>query len=59
MPTAVDNLTKDSSADAIRAAVSSCIETEIKGGEKRDRATAMCYSMARKKTGGNALLTKK
>jgi len=59
MPTAVDNLTKESSADAIREAVSSCIATEIDAGRKKDQAVAMCYEMARKKTGKTSLLAKK
>ena len=59
MPTAVDGLTKESSADAISKAVSECIATEIKGGEKKDRAVVMCYNMARKKTGKTQLLSPK
>ena len=51
MPTAVDNLTKDSSPDAIRAAISECIATEREGGREQDQAVAMCYQMAREKTG--------
>jgi len=58
MPTAVDNLTKDSSAESIRAAVSKCIATEIDNGVKRDQAVAMCYDMAREKTGRAQLLSK-
>ena len=59
MPTAVDKLTKDNSADAVKAAVSECIATEIRGGRKRDQAVAMCYQMARKKTGKTTLLSPK
>ena len=59
MPTAVDKLTKDSSADAIKAAVNSCIETEIDNDKERDQAVAMCYDMARKKTGRYTLLSPK
>lgn len=51
MPTAVDKLTKKSSDEQVKAAISDCIATEIRGGEERDRAQAMCYSMAREKTG--------
>ena len=58
MPTAVDNLSKDSSADSVRSAVSECIATEIKAGKERDQAVAMCYEMARKKTGKTQLLSK-
>jgi hypothetical protein len=59
MPTAVDKLTKDSSADAIKEAVNSCIATEIRGGRERKQAVAMCYNMARKKTGRTQLLSPK
>lgn len=51
MPTAVDKLTKGSSEDAIQKAISSCISTEIKSGRERDQAVAMCYNMARERTG--------
>ena len=59
MPTAVDNLTKDSSAEEIKAAVSSCIATEINNGRERDQAVRMCYDMARAKTGKTELLAPK
>ena len=59
MPTAVDKLTKNSSVEEISDAVSSCIATEIKSGRKRDQAVAMCYDMARAKTGKTTLLSKK
>lgn len=59
MPTAVDKLTKDSSPDATREAISSCIATEIRGGRERDQAVAMCYNMAREKTGKTKLLSPK
>lgn len=51
MPTAVDKLSKDSSTDAIQKAISSCIATEIDSGRERDQAVAMCYNMARERTG--------
>lgn len=51
MPTAVDNLTKDSKQAQIDAAISDCIATEVKAGRKQNQAVAMCYSMAREKTG--------
>jgi len=60
MPTAVDGLTKSSSPDQIKKAISQCISTEIGAGRERDQAVAMCYSTARKKTGrGNLLSAKK
>ena len=58
MPTPVDNLSKDSSADSIRSAVSACISYEIEHGRERDQAVAMCYEMARGKTGKTELLSK-
>ena len=51
MPTAVDKLTKDSKQAQIDAAISDCIATEVKAGRKQNQAVAMCYSMAREKTG--------
>uniref|UniRef100_A0A6M3LDL2 Uncharacterized protein n=1 Tax=viral metagenome TaxID=1070528 RepID=A0A6M3LDL2_9ZZZZ len=51
MPTQVDTLRKESSPAKVRAAISACIATEIKNGRERDQAIAICYSMARKKTG--------
>ena len=59
MPTAVDKLTKESSPEAIREAVSSCIATEIRNGKENDQAAAMYYDMARAKTGKTSLLAKK
>jgi len=51
MPTAVEHLTEDSSDAQVKAAISSCIATEIKTGRKQDQAVAMCTDMARRKTG--------
>ena len=51
MPTAVDNLTRDSSDEAVDEAVSSCIASEVRGGRQTDQAVAMCHEMARDKTG--------
>jgi len=51
MPTAVDKLTKNSSADEIRDAVSACIAQERENGREEDQAIAMCFDMARTKTG--------
>lgn len=48
---AIDKLSKDSSDAQVKAAISDCIATEIRGGRERDQAVAMCYSMAREKTG--------
>jgi hypothetical protein len=47
----IERLTKGSSDAQFKAAVSACIATEVKAGRKQDQASAMCYSMARKKMG--------
>lgn len=47
----MERLGKASSAEQTQAAISACIATEIRGGREREQAIAMCYSMARKKTG--------
>jgi len=52
MPTAIDRLEKESSPEAIKAAISDCIATEVRGGMPQDQAVAACHEMARKKTGG-------
>jgi len=52
MPTAVDRLSKDSSDSQVKAAISDCIATEVRGGRDQQQAIAMCHSMAREKTGG-------
>ena len=51
MPTAVDKLSRDSSPEAIKAAVSQCIAAEIDRGKTPEQAAGMCYGMAREKTG--------
>lgn len=52
MPTAVDNLTKDSSSEAVQEAISRCISAEVDAGRDQDQSVAMCHEMAREKTGG-------
>ena len=47
----VDRLNKNSSDAQIKAAISSCIATEIRNGKERDQAIAMCHSMVKDKTG--------
>ena len=47
----IGRLTKKSSQDVIDAAVSACIGNEVRRGREQDQASAMCLSMARKKTG--------
>jgi hypothetical protein len=47
----IDALSNISDDNQIKAAVSSCIATEINNGKPRDQAVAACYSMVSKKTG--------
>jgi hypothetical protein len=47
----MDALTKVSDDNQVKAAISSCIATEVNGGKPKDQAVAICYSMAREKTG--------
>ena len=52
MPTAVDKLTKDSSAPQTKAAVSDCIAYHVKTeGITPEQAAVKCFGMAREKTG--------
>jgi len=52
MPLPVENLTRQSSSEAIQEAISESIRLCIKEGEREeDVCKAMVYSMARKATG--------
>ena len=51
MPTDAESLTKDSSPEATKNAISSCISQLVKEGRKQEQAIAICYSQARKSTG--------
>lgn len=52
MPTRAESLTKESSPDAVQAAISSCISQMMKeGGRPQEQVIAICYSQARKATG--------
>jgi hypothetical protein len=51
MPTAVDRLEPVSTDEQIQAAISDCIATEVNAGRDQQQAIAMCYSMAKEKTG--------
>lgn len=51
MPRATENLTKQSSDDAVQKAISSCISTQMGEGMKQEQAIAMCHQEARDKTG--------
>ena len=48
----IERLSKDSSEAQVRAAISSCIATEVNRGRPQDQAVAMCHEMSRKRTGG-------
>jgi len=47
----MDALGKESKDAQIKAAVSACIAAEMQAGREQDQAIAMCYSMARERTG--------
>lgn len=51
MPRATENLTKDSSDDAVKSAISKCISTQMHEGMKQEQAIAMCHEEARDKSG--------
>jgi hypothetical protein len=53
MPTAVENLTKDSSDEESQKAISSCISqlADEHPDWSNERRVAACYNMARERTG--------
>jgi len=52
MPTPeVEALTQISDDAQTKAALSSCIATEIRAGRSAEEARAMCYTMIKEKTG--------
>lgn len=52
MPLAVDNLTTESTTQAIRDAISASISQCMKeGGREQKQCAAIAYSIAREKTG--------
>ena len=51
MPRATEDLTAASSDDATKAAISSCISTQMGEGMPQEQAVAMCHQEARDKTG--------
>jgi len=51
MPLPAENLTPDSSVEAIRDAISKSIEQCINEGGEQKQCAAMSYDMARKATG--------
>jgi len=51
MPLAVESLTKDSSTQAVREAISQSIAQCVKEGKDQKQCAAIAYSYARDKTG--------
>ena len=51
MPLAVENLTPESSTEAIRDAIGRSIKQWMGEGREQKQCAAMAYSMARKATG--------
>lgn len=51
MPTAATRLTKDSSLDAIKAAISETIAQLVSEGREQSQAVAIAYSQAERATG--------
>jgi len=47
----IQRLDRASSIEQVKAAISSCIATEVNAGRPQDQAEAMCHQMARDKTG--------
>lgn len=47
----LEKLEKGSSDAQVKAAISSCIATEVNNGREQDQAIAMCYDMVEKKIG--------
>lgn len=47
----MERLDRSSGSGQVSAAVSACIAAEIRAGREPDQAKAMCYGMARDKTG--------
>ena len=45
----MERLSKDSSPEQLKAAISACIATEMRNGVEQQQAIAMCHSMAREK----------
>ena len=51
----IGRLTKVSSKDQMKAAMSSCVATEVKAGKSQDQAVAMCSEMIRGQMGNEAM----
>uniref|UniRef100_A0A6M3LQN0 Uncharacterized protein n=1 Tax=viral metagenome TaxID=1070528 RepID=A0A6M3LQN0_9ZZZZ len=48
----LESISAASSPEQVKAAVSSCIATEVKRGTPQEQAVAMCIQMIKEKTGG-------
>ena len=51
MPTAAEGLTKESSSDKVKGAISSCISKMMDEGRKQEQAIVICHEQAKKSTG--------
>lgn len=51
MPRATEKLSKDSSPEAIKAAISTTIAELVRSGRTQEEAAAIAYREAREKTG--------
>lgn len=49
----IDALSKGSSPEQQKAAISACIAQEVHSGKEQEQAVATCHQMARDKTGGS------
>jgi len=58
MPLPTEKLTKKSSDDEVRNAISLCIRFARREGREPDQAAAMCYESARKNAGSRPFLKK-
>lgn len=59
MPLPTEKLTKESSKEAVQAAISACIKMARHEGREGAQAVAMCYSSARKHAGSRSYLKEK
>lgn len=50
-PRATESLTKESTDEATKGAISACISMQMGEGMKQEQAIAMCHEEARGKTG--------
>ena len=51
MTTATEGLTKESSSDKVKGAISSCISKLVHECRKQEQAIAICHEQAKKSTG--------